>query len=39
MLSKEGLKSKVCREIDRRSEEIMGMAKAILRNPELGFRA
>ena len=38
MPSKEELKSKVCREIDHRSEEIIGVAKAILRNPELGFR-
>ncbi|MBA7642188.1 Hippurate hydrolase [subsurface metagenome] len=38
MPSKEELKSKVCREIDRRSEEIIGVAKAILENPETGFR-
>ena len=38
MPSKEELKSKVCREIDRKSEEIVGVAKAILENPETGFR-
>lgn len=38
MPSKEELKSKVCQEIDRRSEEIIGVAKAILENPETGFR-
>lgn len=38
MPSKGELKSKVCREIDRTSEEIIGVVKAILRNPEPGFR-
>ena len=38
MPSKEELKSKICREIDRRSEEIIGVVKAILGNPEPGFR-
>ena len=38
MPSKEELKSKVCQEIDRRSEEIIGVAQAILENPEPGFR-
>jgi amidohydrolase len=38
MLTKEELKSKVCQEIDRRSEEIIGVAKAILEKPETGFR-
>lgn len=38
MPSKEELKSKACREIDRRSEEIVGIAQAILESPETGFR-
>ena len=38
MPSKEELKAKVCREIDCRSEEIIGVAKDILENPEPGFR-
>lgn len=38
MPSKEELKSKVCQEIDRRGEEIIGVAEAILGNPEPGFR-
>lgn len=38
MSSKEELKSKVCQEIDRRSEEIIGVAQSILENPETGFR-
>ena len=38
MPSIEDLKSEVCQEIDRRSEEIIGVAKTILQNPELGFR-
>ena len=38
MASKEELKSKVCREIDNGSEEIIGVARAILANPEPGFR-
>ena len=38
MPSKEELKSKVCREIDRRSEETIGIVKAILKTPEPGFR-
>jgi amidohydrolase len=38
MPNKEDLKSKVCLEIDRRSEEIVGLAKAIWQNPELGFK-
>ncbi|MDD4876460.1 MAG: amidohydrolase [Dehalococcoidales bacterium] len=32
------LKSKVCQEIYRRSEEIIGVANTILQNPEPGFR-
>ena len=38
MASTEELKSMVCQEIDRRSEEIIGVAKTILENPEPGFR-
>ncbi len=38
MTTKEELKSRVCQEIDRRSEEIIGVAEAILKNPEPGFR-
>lgn len=38
MLQKEELKAKVCQEIDNRKEETIGLAKAILENPELGFR-
>jgi len=38
MPSKDELKSKVCRVIDHRSEEIIGIAKTILDNPETGFR-
>lgn len=33
----EKLKVKVCEEIDKRREEIIGIAKTILENPELGF--
>ena len=38
MPSKEELKSKVCQEINRRSEEIIRMAHAVLENAEPGFR-
>ncbi len=38
MPSEEELKAKACREIDRRSEEIIGVAETILKNPEPGFR-
>lgn len=38
MFSREELKAKVCQEIDRRSEEITGVAQAILETPETGFR-
>ena len=38
MPSVEDLKLEVCQEIDRRSEEIIGVAKTILQNPEPGFR-
>ena len=38
MLRKEELKTKVCQEIDNRKEETIGLAKAILESPELGFR-
>ena len=38
MLSKEELKAKACQAIDRRSEEVIGVAQAILENPETGFR-
>jgi len=38
MLSKEELKSKVCSEIDSRSDEIVAVAKTIMDNPEPGFR-
>lgn len=38
MPSKEELKPKACREIDRRSEEIIGVVKTIWKNPELGFK-
>lgn len=38
MVSIEELKSIVCQEIDRRSEEIIGVAQTILENPEPGFR-
>ena len=38
MPSKEELKSKVCQEIDGRSKEIIGMAQAVLKSPEPGFR-
>lgn len=38
MPSKEELKTKVCREIDKRAEEIIGIAQEICRNPEPGFR-
>jgi metal-dependent amidase/aminoacylase/carboxypeptidase family protein len=32
------LKLKVCDEIERLSEEVIGVAKAIWANPEAGFR-
>jgi len=38
MVPNDELKSRVCREIDRRSEEIIGVAEKILNNPEPGFR-
>jgi len=38
MFSREELKAKVCQEIDRRSEEIIEVAQAILETPETGFR-
>ena len=38
MTTNEELKSRICEEIDRRSEEIIGVAEAILKNPEPGFR-
>ncbi|MBN1662701.1 MAG: amidohydrolase [Deltaproteobacteria bacterium] len=38
MPSKEELKAKVCLEIDKRSSEIIEMAKNIGENPETGFR-
>ncbi len=38
MPSKKELKSKVCQEIDDRSKEIIGMAQAVLKSPEPGFR-
>ncbi|MCH8901137.1 MAG: hypothetical protein IIC88_02450 [Chloroflexi bacterium] len=37
-LSKEDLKRRVFEEIDARSDEIVNVAKAILQNPEPGFR-
>jgi amidohydrolase len=38
MLSKEELKKKASDEIDSRADEIVAIAKAILKNPEPGFR-
>ncbi len=38
MPSKEELKAKAFREIDSRADEIVGLAQAILKNPEPGFR-
>lgn len=38
MPTREELKAKVCQEIDRRSEEIVSVARTILENPEPGFR-
>jgi len=38
MTLKEELKSKVRQEIDRNSDEIIGIAQTILENPETGFR-
>ena len=38
MSSKEELKVRVCKEIDRRSDEIIQLAKTILDNPEPGFK-
>lgn len=38
MPSKEELKAKVCQEIDKRGEDIIGVAKTILVQPETGFR-
>jgi len=38
MPSKEELKSAVCQEIDRHSDEIIAVARTILNNPEPGFR-
>lgn len=38
MPTKEELKSKVCREIDQRRDEIIQTSMAILENPETGFR-
>jgi amidohydrolase len=38
MPTREELKAKVCQEIDRRSEEIVNVARTILENPEPGFR-
>jgi amidohydrolase len=38
MPTREELKAKVCQEIDRRSEEIINVAKTILENPEPGFK-
>jgi amidohydrolase len=36
--AKKELKAKVCQEIDNRKDEIIGLAKEILQNPEPGFR-
>ncbi len=38
MPSKEELKARVCQEIDKHSDEIIGIAKTILASPEPGFR-
>ena len=38
MATKEELKAKVIRQIDQRSENIVGVAKEILQTPEPGFR-
>ncbi len=38
MPSVEQLKAKACAEIDRRGDELIGIAKTILDNPEPGFR-
>ncbi len=38
MASSEELSSRVCQEIDRRSDEIMAVAETILTHPEPGFR-
>lgn len=38
MLSREELKSRVCDEIDARSEQIVDVARAVLETPEPGFR-
>lgn len=38
MPSKEELKARVCQEIDRKSDEIIQIAKTILDNPEPGFK-
>ncbi|MFC2045738.1 amidohydrolase [Chloroflexota bacterium] len=38
MIAKEELKVKVCQEIDHRSDELIGIARTILDNPETGFR-
>ncbi len=38
MPTREELKAKACREIDARKEEMIGLAKNILENPEPGFR-
>ena len=38
MTSREELSSRVCQEIDRRSDEIIAVAETILEHPEPGFR-
>jgi amidohydrolase len=38
MPTRDELKAKVCQEIDKRVEDIIGVAKEILQNPEPGFR-
>ncbi|MCL0044344.1 amidohydrolase, partial [Dehalococcoidia bacterium] len=38
MISKEELKANVCEAIDQRAEEIIGISRHILDNPEPGYR-
>ncbi|MEA4893203.1 MAG: amidohydrolase [Peptococcaceae bacterium] len=38
MITKEELKAKIIEEIDRRSEEIIGIGRRIFQHPELGFK-
>src|SRR5512134_2338566 len=38
VMNTEALKQKVCESIDRRRDEMIGVAQRMLKHPELGFR-